>query len=54
MDNELFSKGDNKMVEITEAYFMFLVGEINRGTSSKRVCRQLQINDKFRYFLINE
>ena len=39
------------MREITEDYFMFLVGEINRGTSSKRVHRVLQINGRFKYFL---
>lgn len=39
------------MVEITEGYFMFLIGEINRGVSSKKVHRVLQINGKFKYFL---
>ena len=40
------------MIEITENYFMFLIGEINRGTSSKRVYRNLQINGRFQYFLV--
>jgi len=51
---KLCSKGVNHMVEITEDYFMFLVGEINRGTSSKRVHRTLQINGKHKYFLNNQ
>lgn len=41
------------MVEITENYFMFLIGEINRGTSNKMVHRILQINGRFKYFLIS-
>ena len=40
------------MMEITEAYFMFLKGEINRGTSRKKVHRVLQINGRERYYLI--
>jgi hypothetical protein len=40
------------MIEITENYFMFLIGEINRGTSSKKVHRILQINGRFKYFLV--
>lgn len=40
------------MIEITEDYFMFLIGEINRGTLNKRVHRVLQINGNFKYFLI--
>jgi hypothetical protein len=40
------------MIEITENYFMFLIGEINRGTLSKRVHRILQINGRFKYFLV--
>ena len=44
-------EGVKQVVEITEDYFMFLVGEINRGTSSKKVHRVLQINDRFKYFL---
>lgn len=40
------------MIEITENYFMFLIGEINRGVSSKMVHRILQINGRFKYFLV--
>lgn len=40
------------MIEITENYFMFLKGEINRGVSSKQVHRTMQINGCYHYFLI--
>lgn len=40
------------MIEIGEEYFMFLIGEINRGTSSKRVHRVMQINGRDKYFLL--
>lgn len=40
------------MEEITEDYFMFLIGEINRGVTKKRVHRVLQINNRFKYFLV--
>jgi hypothetical protein len=40
------------MDEITKEYFMFLIGEINRGVSKKSVHRTLQINGEFRYYLI--
>lgn len=38
--------------EISEEYYMFLIGEINRGVTRKRVHKTLQINGRFRYFLI--
>lgn len=40
------------MEEITEEYFRHLVGEINRGVVNKKVHRVLQINDRFKYYLI--
>lgn len=36
--------------QITEAYYNFLIGEINRGTTSKKVYRILRQNGSHKYF----
>lgn len=36
--------------QITKDYYMFLVGQINRGTCSKKVCRVLRQNGNHKYF----
>lgn len=36
--------------QITEEYYMFLVGQINRRTCSKKVCRVLRENGTHKYF----
>lgn len=41
--------------QITEDYYWFLVGEINRGTIKKAVCRkELQPFGTVSYYLISE
>lgn len=36
--------------QITEEYYMLLVGQINRGACSKKVCRVLRENGTHKYF----
>lgn len=36
--------------QITEEYYYFLVGQINRGVSSQRVQKILRTNGSYKYF----
>lgn len=36
--------------EITKDYYFFLVGQINRGTCSKQVCKILRKNGSWEYY----
>lgn len=36
--------------QITEEYYNVLIGQINRGTCSKKVCRVLRSNGSYKYF----
>lgn len=36
--------------QITESYYYFLIGEINRGTTSKKASRILRQNGSHKYF----
>lgn len=36
--------------QITESYYHFLIGEINRGTTSKKASRILRQNGSHEYF----
>ena len=36
--------------QITESYYHFLIGEINRGTTSKKASRILRQNGSHKYF----
>ena len=54
-DASIYTYPASNSNEITRDYYNFLVGEINRGTIRRAVCRvENQTFDTIRYFLISE
>ena len=54
-DSSIYTYPASSSNEITRDYYNFLVGEINRGTIRRAVCRvENQTFNTIRYFLISE